>query len=101
MEFVKFSHGMCDDNIEDGREFNLGPLFLECSNAVDNGEECMMISALAAPPLLLFTIPLTLVDMSSALIIDTVMLPADLVITPSDPKLHTPRPMVCRYDYKI
>ncbi|GGN27807.1 hypothetical protein GCM10007984_31390 [Shewanella putrefaciens] len=61
----------------------------------------MVISALAAPPLLLFTIPLTLVDMGSALLVDAVMLPADLAITPSDPKLHTPRPMICRYDYKI
>ncbi|MCL1089820.1 YceK/YidQ family lipoprotein [Shewanella profunda] len=61
----------------------------------------MIISTLAAPPLLLFTIPLTLVDMGSALLVDAVMLPADLAITPSNPKLHTPRPMVCRYDYKI
>ncbi|MCP3128862.1 YceK/YidQ family lipoprotein [Shewanella sp. KJ2020] len=61
----------------------------------------MILSAISAPPLLLFTVPLTLVDMGSALIVDTVMLPVDLAITPSDPKLHPPRPMVCRYDYKI
>lgn len=61
----------------------------------------MIISVLASPPLLLFTIPLTLVDMGSALIVDTVMLPADLAITPNNPKLRPPRPMVCRYDYKI
>ncbi|WP_221410829.1 YceK/YidQ family lipoprotein [Aeromonas jandaei] len=51
--------------------------------------------------MLLFTIPLTLVDMGASLLVDTVMLPADLVITPNNPKLRTPRPMLCRYDYKI
>ncbi|WP_233095543.1 YceK/YidQ family lipoprotein [Shewanella putrefaciens] len=61
----------------------------------------MILSAFSAPPLLLFTVPLTLVDMGSSLIVDTVMLPVDLAITPSNPELHTPRPMVCRYDYKI
>ncbi|WP_404972854.1 YceK/YidQ family lipoprotein [Aeromonas sp. BIGb0445] len=61
----------------------------------------MVISTLAAPPLLLFTIPLTLVDIGSSLLVDTVMLPADLVITPNNSKLSTPRPMLCRYDYKI
>ncbi|SUI73669.1 Protein of uncharacterised function (DUF1375) [Shewanella putrefaciens] len=84
-----------------GEDSTWGHSFSSVQTAVDNGEECMVISALAAPPLLLFTIPLTLVDMGSALLVDAVMLPADLAITPSDPKLHTPRPMVCRYDYKI
>lgn len=84
-----------------GEDSTWGHSFSSVKTAVDNGEECMILSAISAPPLLLFTVPMTLVDMGSALIVDTVMLPVDLAITPSDPKLHTPRPMVCRYDYKI
>ncbi|MCY7264591.1 YceK/YidQ family lipoprotein, partial [Pseudomonas protegens] len=49
-----------------GEDSTWGHSFSSVQTAVDNGEECMIISALAAPPLLLFTIPLTLVDMSSA-----------------------------------
>lgn len=84
-----------------GEDSTWGHSFSSVQTAVDNGEECMILSAFSAPPLLLFTVPLTLVDMGSALIVDTVMLPVDLAITPSNPELHTPRPMVCRYDYKI
>ncbi|HHQ4672414.1 TPA: YceK/YidQ family lipoprotein [Aeromonas veronii] len=84
-----------------GKDSTWGHPYSSVQTAVDNGEECMVISALAAPPLLLFTIPLTLVDIGASLLVDTVMLPADLVITPNNPKLRTPRPMLCRYDYKI
>ncbi len=84
-----------------GEDSTWGHPYSSVQTATSNGEECMIISVLASPPLLLFTIPLTLVDMGSALIVDTVMLPADLAITPNNPKLRPPRPMVCRYDYKI
>ncbi|MGL5812592.1 MAG: YceK/YidQ family lipoprotein [Aeromonas sp.] len=84
-----------------GEDSTWGHPYSSVQTATDNGAECMVASMLTAPPLLLFTIPLTLVDMGSALVVDTVMLPVDLTVTPSDPQLKTPRPQVCSYEYKI
>lgn len=84
-----------------GADSTWGHSFSSVQTAVDNGEECVVISAISAPPLLLFTIPLTLVDMGGSLVVDAVMLPVDLAITPSNPELRTPRSMFCRYNYSI
>ncbi|MFM4702731.1 YceK/YidQ family lipoprotein [Aeromonas bivalvium] len=84
-----------------GEDSTWGHPYSSVQTAADNGAECIVVSVLGAPPLLLFTIPITLVDMGSALVVDTVMLPIDLAMTPDEPDLKTPRSLVCHYDYKI
>jgi uncharacterized protein YceK len=70
-----------------GEDSQLGKPYSGLEYAIDNAETCDTLMMIGFPPSLLVTIPISVIDIATSTVADTVFLPFDIAVdNPTTPK---------------